>query len=184
MFGLLLAACGGGRPHDVAYHGLEKTRPDPLAARHIVLRHPKSGERLDVTYFHDQHYDAVELAKINTLFRDRQADVVGVMDPELMDYLVDLRTRLGLPDTVTFEILDGFRTRETNERFAQKNDHVAKESLHMHGWAVDFRIPHVRGQLIAEIAKTMQRGGVAYYPADNHVHVDLGNIRTWQEKGS
>jgi len=27
----------------------------------------------------------------------------------------------------------------------------------------------------------MQRGGVAYYPEDNHVHVDLGNIRTWHD---
>ena len=51
----------------------------------------------------------------------------------------------------------------------------------MHGWAVDFRIEGVKGKAICEIAKTMQRGGVAYYPEDNHVHVDLGNIRTWHE---
>jgi len=52
----------------------------------------------------------------------------------------------------------------------------------MHGWAVDFRIAHVNGSAICEIAKTMQRVGVAYYPADNHVHVDLGNIRTWKQR--
>jgi len=28
----------------------------------------------------------------------------------------------------------------------------------------------------------MQRGGVAYYPEDNHVHVDLGNIRSWKTR--
>ena len=84
---------------------------------------------------------------------------------------------------MTFEILSGYRTRATNAKLAFTNGNVAKESLHMHGWAVDFRIPHVDGRAICEIAKTMQRGGVAYYEGDNHVHVDLGNIRTWKGRG-
>jgi uncharacterized protein YcbK (DUF882 family) len=113
--------------------------------------------------------------------RDRHAGVVGKIDPELVDYLVDIRKRLDLPQTVPFQILSGYRTPETNARLAITNGNVAKESLHMRGWAVDFRIDGVSGKAICEIAKTMQRGGVAYYPEDNHVHVDLGNIRTWHE---
>jgi len=181
---LCMAACGGAGTggKSVSSYGLPKTRPDPVAERHILFLHPESGETLDVVYFHDGAYDQAVLRRINYLFRDRHANVVGTIDPELIDYLVDIRTRLGLPDTVVFEILSGYRTPETNRNLSFYNSQVAKESLHMHGWAVDFRIAHVNGSAICEIAKTMQRGGVAYYPADNHVHVDLGNIRTWKQR--
>lgn len=172
---------GGGGSFAAAY-SLPKTHPDPLPERHIVFLHPESGERLDAVYFRNGVYDRAVLKKINFLFRDRHAGVAGEIDPELIDYLVDIRTRLGLPPSITFEILSGYRTRETNRRLAWHNSQVAKESLHMHGWAVDFRIDHVDGRAICEIAKTMQRGGVAYYPKDNHVHVDLGNIRTWKQR--
>ena len=182
---LLLTACGAtgsGSHPPVSVHGLPKTRPDPVAERRVVMVYPYNGERLDVVYFHNGHYDAEAMQKIDRLFRDRHANVAGKIDPELIDYLVDIRTRLGLPPTVTFEILSGYRTKETNARLAWSNHNVAPESLHIHGWAVDFRVPDVDGRAICEIAKTMQRGGVAYYPNDNHVHVDLGNIRTWKGK--
>lgn len=166
----------------VKQYGGEKTRPDKVAVRMIVLSHPKSGERLNVTYYQNGSYDEDSMEKINYLFRDRNVNTVGKVDPELIDYLVDIRTRLGLPPTVVFEILSGYRAPETNGKMRETNGQVAKESLHMHGWAVDFRVPRVNGSAIAEIAKTMQRGGVSYYPSTNHVHVDLGNIRTWATK--
>lgn len=160
---------------------MPKTRPDQLPARTISFSH--LGEPpLTVTYFHHGHYDAKALRAIDTMFRDRRAGVAGKIDPELIDFLVDIRTRLNLPPTVTFEILSGYRTPRTNAALARVNNNVAGESLHMHGWAVDFRVAGVDGGAIAEIAKTMQRGGAAYYPKSNHVHVDLGYIRTWHEK--
>jgi uncharacterized protein YcbK (DUF882 family) len=185
-FALLLVffvcACGaGGGYHTVTGRGLPKTQPDGDALRQIVLVYPYTHEELDVTYYHDNGYDASIMKKINILMRDRHANVVGKIDPELIDYLVDIRKRLGLPPTVPFQILSGYRTPETNARLAISNGNVAKESLHMHGWAVDFRIDGVNGNAICAIAQTMQRGGVAYYPEDNHVHIDLGNIRTWHD---
>ena len=183
-----LAGCSSSTPHatthkrvSMAGQGMEKTHPDPLNERHIVLSHPQSGEKLDVVYYHHNAYDPAVLKQINYLFRDRHVNEVYTIDPELIDYLVDIRTRLGLPSTVVFEILSGYRTPATNAHLADDNKNVAFGSLHMHGWAVDFRIAHVSGSLICEIAKTMQRGGVAYNPTNNHVHVDLGNIRTWHE---
>jgi uncharacterized protein YcbK (DUF882 family) len=177
---LMLAACGGGsHTHDVSGRGMAKTTPDRDAVRRIVLVYPYTHEVLDATYYHDGHYDQSELRKIDRLLRDRHTDTVGDIDPELIDYLIDIRKRLGLPATVPFQILSGYRTPETNAALAVSNANVAKESLHIHGWAVDFRVEGVNGSAICEIAKTMQRGGVAYYPKDNHVHVDLGNIRTW-----
>ena len=166
----------------VKQYGGEKTRPDKALTRSIVLLHPKSGEKLNVTYFTNGRYDPEVMKSIDHLFRDRNTGQVGQIDPELIDYLVDIRTRLGLPPTIVFEILSGYRSPESNAKLRQTNGQVAKESLHIHGWAVDFRVKSVNGSAMAEIAKTMQRGGVSYYPSDNHVHVDLGNIRTWATK--
>ena len=166
----------------VKQYGGEKTKPDKAAAKSIVLSHPKSGEKVNVTYYVNGQYDPAAMKAIDTIFRDRNVDKVGKIDPELIDYLVDIRTRLGLPPTVVFEILSGYRSSETNENLRAKNGQAAKESLHVHGWAVDFRVKSVNGNAMAEIAKTMQRGGVSYYPSSNHVHVDLGNIRTWATK--
>jgi uncharacterized protein YcbK (DUF882 family) len=183
MLMLLVCACGGGSTnnyHMVSGRGLPKTQPDGDPTRRIVLTYPYTHETLDEVYFHDGAYDQNVLARINILMRDRHANVVGKIDPELIDYMVDIRKRLGLPPEAAFIVLSGYRTPETNAQLAISNANVAKESLHMHGWAVDFRMEGVNGNAICEIAKTMQRGGVAYYPKDNHVHVDLGNIRTWQ----
>jgi len=179
-----LAACAGS-PHPagklVKQYGGQKTRPDKVAERFVVLSH-KSGEKISVTYYKNGKYDPKAMAAINKIFRDRRTGDVGEIDPELIDYMLDIRTRLGLPPTVVFEVLSGYRSPETNAELRETNKQVAKESLHMHGWAVDFRIAGVSGSAIAEIAKTMQRGGVSFYPSTNHVHVDLGNIRTWKTK--
>lgn len=170
---------GPSKGRQMGLYGGEKTRPDPLLERRILLAHPSSGEKLDLVYYHNGTYDPAALAAINRLMRDRSANEIGVIDPELIDFLVDIRTRLGLPPTVVFDILSGYRSRSTNTKLAQTNKNVAKESLHMYGYAVDFHVAGVKGSAIAEIAKTMQRGGVSFYPRTNHVHVDIGNIRTW-----
>ncbi len=180
----VLSACGGS-PSKPSYKnmtgkGLSKTQPDRDPRRRIVIVYPYTKEKADVVYYHDGLYDSAALRKIERVMRDRHDNVAGEIDPELIDYMVDMRKRLGLPDNVVFQILSGYRTRDTNEQLAHTNGNVAKDSLHMHGWAVDFRIEGVNGKAICEIAKTMQRGGVAYYPEDNHVHVDIGNIRTWK----
>lgn len=190
-----LAACGGNAAtstshntntttHAVSGRGLAKTQPDRDPVRSIFLVYPYTHETLNLVYFHDGRYDADAMTKIDQLMRDRHANVAGKIDPELIDYMVDIRKRLGLPPSAPFQVLSGYRTPETNAHLAISNGNVAKESLHMHGWAVDFRMEGVNGKAICEIAKTMQRGGVANYPEDNHVHVDLGNIRTWHEHGT
>ena len=163
----------------VSGRGMAKTQPDRNPVRRVIMVHPHTHETIDVVYFHDGHYDATAMKKIDYLMRDRHENTAGKIDEELIDYMVDVRKRLGLPETVPFQILSGYRSPESNARLAITNGNVAKESLHMHGWAVDFRMDGVNGKAICEISKTMQRGGVAYYPEDNHVHVDLGNIRTW-----
>ncbi|HAX92099.1 MAG TPA: hypothetical protein DCY07_07850 [Rhodospirillaceae bacterium] len=181
----VLGGCSGGERSSgmagklVKQYGGEKTRPDKVAERFVVLLHPHSGEKVSLTYYEKGRYDAKAMQAVDRLFRDRNANVTGKIDPELIDCMVDIRTRLGLPPTVVFEILSGYRANGTNEQLRAAGKQAAKESLHKYGLAVDFRIKNVNGKAIAEIAKTMQRGGVSFYPSSNHVHVDIGNIRTW-----
>lgn len=191
LFLLALLFCsgcglGGGNSYYagklVKQYGGEKTRPDEAVQRSILLLHSPSGENLNLIYYADGRYKPMEMSQINKLFRDRRTNETHEIDPELIDYLVDIRKRLCLPQSVVFEILSGYRAPETNQGLRQSNKQAAKNSLHLHGWAVDFRIKSVNGKAIAEIAKTMQRGGVSFYPSSNHVHVDLGNIRTWVTK--
>jgi uncharacterized protein YcbK (DUF882 family) len=185
LLAVALAGCGGSGGYAgrlIKQYGGQKTRPDNVAVREIILKRYQTQEKINVTYYHDGQYDKKAMAKIDKIFRDRATGTVGNIDPELIDYMVDIRSRLGLPPTVVFEVMSGYRTPESNGKQRATNGQVAKESLHTRGWAVDFRILKVNGKAIAEIAKTMQRGGVSYYPSTNHVHVDLGNIRTWATK--
>ena len=127
----------------------------------------------------DGRYDFQSLGRINALLRDRRSGRIFRIDPELVDFLVDLRTRLALPPSAVFEILSGYRESETNAALRREDKPAARNSLHVQGRAVDFRLVNVNGRAVAEVAKTMQRGGVSYYPGSNHVHLDTGALRSW-----
>lgn len=148
--------------------------------RFISLRHPESGEAVAVTYIRHYQYDPDALLQIDHIFRDRHNNEAIAIDPKLIDFIADLRDRIGLPETVTFDITSGYRSPETNAMLARSSRSVARESWHIKGKAVDLRVPNVTGKAMAEIAKTMQRGGVAFYPKTGHVHIDTGGVRTWQ----
>lgn len=179
-----LAACSG--PREPLYagtlvkqYGGEKTKPDVLGRRTILFSSPASGETLSATYVVEGRYDSNVLHRIDIFFRDRRNGQIFAIEPELIDFLVDVRTRLGLPASAVFEILSGYRAPETNGALRREEKPAARNSLHLQGRAVDFRIKNVDGRAVAEIAKTMQRGGVSYYSGSNHVHIDVGTIRSW-----
>lgn len=165
---LLVTACASDYGNSVAEQ------------RFISLRHPQSGEMVAVTYVQHYHYNSAAMGQINQIFRDRHNGEVTDIDPKLIDFIVDLRERIGLPETVMFDITSGYRSPETNAMLARSDRSVARESWHTKGKAVDMRVPAMTGKAMAEIAKTMQRGGVAYYPKTGHVHIDTGGVRTWQ----
>ncbi|MEJ0062219.1 MAG: DUF882 domain-containing protein [Alphaproteobacteria bacterium] len=153
---------------------------DPgVARRFISLRHAPSGETVNVLYVHDWRYDSAALGKINRICRDRHNGEEARIDPKLMDFIADMRDSIGLPETATFDILSCYRSSDTNAALAQSDRNVARNSLHMKGRAIDLRVPNLTGKAMAGIARTMQRGGVAFYPKSGHVHIDTGGVRTW-----
>lgn len=178
---LLLSACASRVPVPPAEEPLPDLPPLP-DLRRIVLAHPRSGERVDVIYFHNGAYDRDAMAKIERLMRDRKTGEVGRIDPLLMDFMFDLLLRTGLPPTTVVEVTDGFRSAGTNADLVKVNSNAARESYHLSGRAMDFKVPLLPGPALGEIAKTMQRGGAAYYPSTGHTHIDTGPNRTWKTR--
>lgn len=179
---MLCAACSGGAPGGRVATPSRVFNDAP--ARQIVLVH-RSGEKLDVTYWRrGSGYDGKAMDAISRMLRDRKADQTARIAPELVDYMAALIYRLGLPPETAIEVLSGYRSPSTNAALARGNGRVARESWHMNGMAVDIRIPGLTGRATAEIAKTLQRGGAAWYDDSDHIHLDVGPIRTWNAQTS
>ncbi|HYG84671.1 MAG TPA: DUF882 domain-containing protein [Azospirillum sp.] len=163
--------------------GCATSVPVSDASRSIVLVHPASGESVSTTYWRSGSYDPRALFEISSLFRDRRTGQMAPVDPMLVDMLVELRQRLGLPESAPIHLSSGYRSPITNASLAKTNPNVAENSYHIRGQAADIRIPGVPPERLAEAAAAMRRGGYALYPHTGHVHVDTGPFRTWTPKG-
>ncbi|QJE71762.1 DUF882 domain-containing protein [Aerophototrophica crusticola] len=180
LFPLALAACAARAP--VPEEGPPPDLPPLPDVRRVVLVHPQSGERADVVYFHNGGYDKRALEKVNLLLRDRNSGEVAGIDPLLLDFVFDLLYRTGLPPTTEVHVSSGYRSPQSNAQLVKQNGGAARESFHLQGKALDFKVPVLPGGALAEIAKTMQRGGAAYYPSTGHTHIDTGPVRTWRTR--
>lgn len=147
--------------------------------RRVVLVHLPDREKIDVVYWHDGAYDPAAMAAINHLMRDHNTGEEHAIAPELIDFMAGLIARVGLPSSTEVDITSGYRSPATNAALAKVNHNAARESYHMRGEAADIHIPALPGKAIAEIAKTMQWGGAAFYDGSGHTHVDTGPVRTW-----
>lgn len=176
-----LTACST-RPPAPEEEGPPPDLPPLPAVRRIVLAHLKSGEMVDVIYFYNNAYDPKAMQRIDHLLRDRRTGQAGRIDPLLMDFMFDLLQRTGLPPTTVVQVTDGFRSPGTNQDLVRDNPNAARESYHLQGRAMDFKVPLLPGAALGEIAKTMQRGGAAYYPSTGHTHIDTGPNRTWKTR--
>lgn len=175
---LLVSACASRAPDLPSGPSL----PPLPAVRRVVLVHPASGERADVIYFHNGGYDPRALEKVALLLRDRNTGERGAIDPALLDFVFDLLYRTGLPPSTEVHVSSGYRSVRTNAQLVKNNPQAARESFHLQGKALDFKVPMLPGPALAEIAKTMQRGGAAFYPSTGHTHIDTGPVRTWRTR--
>jgi hypothetical protein len=78
------------------------------------------------------------------------------------------------------DIVSGFRSPKYNLMLRKKGHQVARESQHMQGTAVDFRIRGVTTEILREFVRGLHLGGVGYYPRTHFVHADTGKVRYWQ----
>jgi uncharacterized protein YcbK (DUF882 family) len=147
-------------------------------SKRIALLNLHTAERLDIEYFRDNAYVTDALAAIEILLRDFRNGEKHAIDPQLLDYLVDVAAQVGAP--AAYSVISGYRSPDSNERLRARSTGVSQHSLHMQGRAIDVRIGGVDCADLAAHALGLKRGGVGYYRASNFVHLDTGGFRTWR----
>ena len=154
----------------------------PAAAQTANLKsvsfvHTHTGEKLTAAYWKDGAYQQQVLQQVNHLLRDFRTNDVHDIDPALLDVLFDLRTQVD--SDAAFHVISAYRSPKTNEMLRRSSNGVAEHSMHMLGKAIDVRLAGYPTARLAEVARSLRRGGVGYYPASDFVHVDTGRVRYW-----
>jgi uncharacterized protein YcbK (DUF882 family) len=147
-----------------------------LDIRDLSFYHTHTGQELDVTYRIAGKYDPVALKKVNLHLRDFRTRETHPIDPNLLDILYSIRKQVG---GGIYEVISGYRSPKTNSMLRGKSGAVAKRSLHMEGRAIDIRLSGLRIGDLRDIARSLQKGGVGYYPKSDFVHLDTGRVRFW-----
>lgn len=144
----------------------------------LILEHHHTGEFLDITYYSQGRYIYGALDEISYFLRDYHTGETHQIDPYLLDQLYDVKLMLGT--NKPFHVVSGYRSPETNANLRRHSHGVARQSLHMEGKAIDIRIEGISARDIRDAGLALQRGGVGFYPGQNFVHLDTGDIRTWR----
>jgi uncharacterized protein YcbK (DUF882 family) len=150
---------------------------DMTVPRTLSLLNVNTKEELTVTYWSDGTYHREALDQLNHFCRDSQNNQQTEMDPLLFDVLWQTMQATGYSGTV--EVLSAFRSPATNAWLASVSRGVARDSQHMNGNAMDIRFPGVAVFKIRQAARSLQMGGVGFYPRSGFVHLDTGPIRYW-----
>jgi uncharacterized protein YcbK (DUF882 family) len=145
--------------------------------RRLSFANLHTGERLSAVYWDRGTYLTEASRQIDWLLRDFRANQVHPIDPRLLDLLYALSA--SLPAAATYQVISGYRSPATNAMLHAASDGVAAHSLHTQGMAIDVRVPGIVLARLRDNAKSLQGGGVGYYPRSDFVHVDVGRIRYW-----
>ena len=162
-----------GNPFGTLF-GVEMTLPDGQKSLN-ALRNPANGESFDGVIWAEGNFDAEALARLNALMRDSHSGTMTRCDANLFDLLACVQTRVRKP----FNIVSGFRSRQTNLALARHDPHVARNSFHIRGMAADFYVEGVAPRQLAQRAREVGAGGVGLYAGESFVHVDTGPMRSW-----
>ena len=145
--------------------------------RRVKMYSGRSGESIDAIYWIDGHYIPEAFDEISYFMRDWRSGSVKLIDRRTVDIIAASHQLLGSDEA--FSMLSGYRTAATNRALRSRSRSVARNSLHVKGQAADLRL---RGRTVAQIARaaiSFNAGGVGKYHRANFVHMDCGDIRTW-----
>lgn len=149
--------------------------------RTLRLQRYETSEKVETTYWRDGRLIRDEYHKICRLLRDVRANKAIEMDPLLLDVLRGIQGYYEAWQWLKpIIITSGYRTPETNSKLSKEG--AVKDSMHIHGKAVDCFMYGIAPSNIANLALNMRTGGVGFYPARNFVHVDTGRLRYWRGK--
>lgn len=150
---------------------------DLTSPRTLSLVNFNTKEVLSVTYWSNGAYHRDALNKLNHFLRDTRENAETEMDPLLFDVLWHTTRIVGYGGTI--EVLSAYRSPTTNAWLASVSRGVARDSQHMNGNAMDIRFPGVPVFKIRQAARSLNMGGVGFYPRSGFVHLDTGPVRYW-----
>ncbi|MCB2214950.1 YcbK family protein [Desulfofustis glycolicus] len=153
--------------------------PCPAAAtagQRLSFYHTHTGERLQID-FHPSSCSPRTIQRINRFLRDHRTGEIRPIDLRLLEMLCHIKK--GGRSSGTIEVISGYRSPKTNAMLQQKSSGVASKSLHLQGQAIDIRLPDLKTSRVRDIARSLQSGGVGYYPTSDFVHLDTGRVRFW-----
>lgn len=136
-------------------------------------------DQLDITYRNSQGQPIPSaLEKINFFLRspDNQSHSIDI---QLLDLVDAIQDHFHEP---IIEIISAYRSPNYNRGLKETGHNVANESLHMQGKAIDIHLDTATEEAVRDYALSLGLGGVGWYPQNDFVHVDLGEVRTWGNK--
>jgi uncharacterized protein YcbK (DUF882 family) len=145
-----------------------------------------TGSRLQpvTTLFNIWNHEALPLIagqaykhRFQLFLRDHYTKQSIQADTRLASILAAAAIRFHAPRV---DIVSGFRSPKYNLMLRKKGHQVARESQHMQGTAVDFRIHGVETETLRAFVYGLRLGGVGYYPKTHFIHADTGKVRTWE----
>lgn len=169
---LLLSIIAG----TIVLPGMARALPAaPPGPTRLKLSNAHTGETFDGLYRDDKGPIPSAMAELAVFLRDFHSGEIIAMDIGVLDFLAAVMGAVGVSEA---QILSAYRSRATNEMLARTTFGVAENSQHIYGRALDVRF----GGKLAEAmqtARSMQRGGVGWYPNSGFIHVDSGPVRNW-----
>jgi uncharacterized protein YcbK (DUF882 family) len=129
----------------------------------------------EIVYRRGDSYDPEGLKQIERAFRSRdgKSHPIDLLLIELLDHLQEHFK------AETIELISGYRSPKLNERLRKEGVPAGENSYHIEGKAADIHFDEITEEKIEEYARSLAVGGVGYYPAQDFVHVDTGEVRRW-----
>ncbi len=153
--------------------------PDADATHRLSFVHTHTGERLTVPLDDEGVPVPPARALVDRFLRDHYSGLVAPIDPALLAMLARVLRELERDGTAVFHVISGYRAPVTNERLRARSHGVARDSMHVHGRAIDVRVPGVQLADLRDAALDLRAGGVGFYPGSDFVHLDTGRVRRW-----
>ena len=151
----------------------------PQRSFSLNLRNTNTSEtyayQIKASFFNNElSYDMLDY-----FFRDWRENKTIKMDRGVIkNFLKVCESLLGSDRELQVDITSGFRTKKTNEKLRRNNYKVAKNSMHLVGRAIDFRIRNRSISNLEETAEKLTPGGLGIY--SGFIHIDTGPYRRWK----
>jgi uncharacterized protein YcbK (DUF882 family) len=144
----------------------------------IDLKNANTGENLSYFIESQGKHSKFDGLAFDEFCRDWRDDEVIAMDKNLINILANIcEPFVDNQGLVKVDVLSGYRTKRTNEKLRSKSRNVAKNSFHLTGRALDFRVPNVSIETLRNTAHKEAPGGLGMYR--NFIHIDTGPTRRW-----